>query len=197
MPKTVEFWFDFGSPAAFLAWKRLPALAQRSGATIDYRPMLLGGVFKSTGNRSPVEVASKGKWMHQDLEMWAREHGTPYRRNPHFPINTLTLMRGAVGFQMKDPAKFQRYCDAVYDAIWVDGRNMNDANEVSAVLGAIGIDGEAFMALVNDPEVKEALKQRTEEAVARGVFGAPTFFVGERMFWGQDRMDFVEKALRG
>ena len=106
MAKTVEFWFDFGSPASYLAWVQLPKIAAARGATIDWRPMLLGGVFQATSNRSPVEVAAKGRWMQDDLPRWAARYGAPYVRNPHFPINTLALMRGAVGVQMRRPQDF-------------------------------------------------------------------------------------------
>ena len=193
--KGIEFWFDFGSPASYLAHTQLPALARAAGARIDYRPMLLGGVFKASGNASPVSVPSKGRWLFQDLQRWALRYGVPYAFNPHFPINTLTLMRGAVGLQMRQPEAFGRYVDAVFDAMWGHPRNLGDAAEVAQVLRAIGLDPEAFAALVADPEVKAALIARTEEAVARGVFGAPTFFVGDEMHFGQDRLEFVREAL--
>jgi 2-hydroxychromene-2-carboxylate isomerase len=194
--KTVEFWFDVGSPAAYLAWHRLPKIAQRAGATIDYRPMLLGGVFQSTSNQSPMMVPAKGKWMQHDLARFAKREGTAFRHNPHFPINTLTLMRGAVGLQMREPGRMNAYVDAVYRAIWADGKNMNDLPTVAGVLKGAGFDPEALLALTSDPEVKERLKAVTAEAVQRGVFGAPTFFVGGEMYWGQDRLDWVEEALQ-
>ncbi|MEJ6021993.1 2-hydroxychromene-2-carboxylate isomerase [Ramlibacter sp. PS4R-6] len=196
MGKRVEFWFDVGSPASYLAWHRLPRVAQEAGATIDYRPMLLGGVFQSTGNQSPMMVAAKGKWMQGDLERFAARDGTPYRHNPHFPINTLVLMRGALGLQMRDPGRFVPYVDTVYRAIWAEGLNMNDPGVVAGVLDAAGFEPQAVLALTADPQVKEKLKAVTAEAVERGVFGAPTFFVDGAMYWGQDRLDFVEEALK-
>ena len=126
MAKTVEFWFDFGSPASYLAWFQLPKIAAARGATIDWRPMLLGGVFQATSNRSPVEVAAKGRWMQDDLPRWAARYGAPYVRNPHFPINTLPLMRGAVGVQMRRPQDFERYVAAMFRAMWEHQRNMGD-----------------------------------------------------------------------
>ena len=157
--------------------------------------MLLGAVFKATGNASPVTVPAKGRWMFQDMARWARRYGVPLAMNPHFPINTLTVMRGAVGMQMRQPADFQRYVDAVYRAMWATPCNLGDAAVLADTLQRAGFDVEAFNALVGDPEVKAALVANTEEAVARGAFGAPTMFVGEQMFFGQDRLDFVREAL--
>lgn len=195
--KTIEFFFDFGSPTTYLAHTQLPRIARDTGARLVYRPMLLGGVFKATGNASPVTVPAKGRWMGQDMARWAARHGVPFAFNPHFPINTLTLMRGAVGLQMRQPERFGPYVDAVFDAMWVHPRNLGDAGEIAALLGPLGLDPEAFAALVGDAEVKAALVAHTEEAVARGVFGAPTCFVGDQMHFGQDRLDFVREALTG
>lgn len=196
MTKTVEFYFDVGSPAAYLAWHRLPKICRETQAAIDYRPMLLGGVFQATGNHSPTAVPLKGDYMTTDLARFARRDGTPFRHNPFFPINTLTLMRGALGLQMRDASRMVPYVDAVYRAIWADGKNMNDPAVVADVLKAAGFDAQALLALTADPQVKEALKAATQEAVARGVFGAPTFFVDGQMYWGQDRLDFVQEALK-
>jgi 2-hydroxychromene-2-carboxylate isomerase len=194
MTKTVEFYFDFGSPYSYLAYKALPAIAAAHGAQIVWRPILLGGVFKATGNHSPIEIPAKGKWLQQDLQRWAAHYGAVFRHNPHFPINTLVLMRGAAGMQMRG-TDFPGYVEAIFHAMWAEPRNLGDPAELAAVLGAAGFDADAFQALVNDAAVKERLKRDTEEAVARGVFGAPTFFVGDEMFWGQDRLDFVAAAL--
>jgi 2-hydroxychromene-2-carboxylate isomerase len=194
--KTVEFWFDVGSPASWLAWTQLEPLAAATGATVLHRPMLLGGVFQATGNHSPAQIPAKGRYMHDDFARFAARHGVPYRHNPHFPINTLALMRGAVAMQLQAPERFVPYVDAVFRAIWVDGRNLNDAAEVAAALQASGFDPAWLLALAQQPEVKERLKALTQEAVERGVFGAPTFFVGPAMYWGQDRLDFVKEALQ-
>ncbi len=195
MSKQIEFFFDFGSPTAYLAWTQLPKLAAATGAKMVWRPMLLGGVFKATGNASPATVPAKGRWMNQDIARWAKRYGVAFSHNPHFPINTLTLMRGAVGLQMRQPADFERYVETVYHAMWEASVNMGDAAVLAEVLQRAGFNAEAFTALVADPEVKAALVTNTEEAVARGVFGAPTVFVGEQMFFGQDRLDFVREAL--
>jgi 2-hydroxychromene-2-carboxylate isomerase len=194
--KEVEFYFDVGSPAAYLAWTQLPRIAQEAGASVAYRPFLLGGVFQATGNRSPMEVVPKGQYMRDDLQRFAQRYGVPFQHNPHFPINTLTLMRGATGVQLREPQRLPAYADAVFRAIWVDACNMGDAATVGAVLQQAGFDGQQLLAWAADPEVKERLKSVTQDAVARGVFGAPTFFVDGRMYWGQDRLDFVKEALQ-
>ena len=197
--QTLEFFFDFGSPTTYLAHTQLPRIAAECGATLVYRPMLLGGVFKATGNASPVTVPAKGRWMGQDITRWARRYGVPFAFNPHFPINTLTLMRGAAGLQWRQPEAFGAYVEAVFQAMWVAPRKLGDLNELAALLAtlpaSLGLSAEAFAALVADPEVKARLVANTDEAVARGVFGAPTCFVGEAMFFGQDRLDFVREAL--
>ena len=195
--KTVEFFFDVGSPTAYLAYTQLPALAESCGAQIAWRPMLLGGVFKATGNASPVTVPAKGRWMNEDIAQWARRYGVKLTHNPHFPINTLTLIRGAVGMQLREPAQFQRYLDVVFSAMWREQRNLNDAEVLAQVLREGGFDPAQTAALTADPEVKAKLIANTEEAVARGAFGGPTFFVGPRMFFGQDRLEFVREALAG
>jgi 2-hydroxychromene-2-carboxylate isomerase len=196
MPKDLDFYFDVGSPAAYLAWTQMPTLAKATGATVHYKPFLLGGAFQATGNRSPAEVPAKARWMNTDLERFAKRYGVPFRHNPFFPVNTLTLMRAALGLQMRQPDRLLPYGDAMYKAMWVDGRNMNEPVEVGRALHEAGFDPQAVLALSQDPEVKERLKTETRQAVARGVFGAPTFFVGDQMFWGQDRMDFVKEALQ-
>lgn len=193
--KVIEFFFDFGSPTTYLAHTQLPRIAAQAGAQLVYRPMLLGGVFKATGNASPVSVPAKGRWMGGDIARWAQRWGVPFSFNPHFPINTLTLMRGAAGLQLRQPKTFTRYADAVFNAMWAAPRNLGDAATLAALLAEAGFEPEAFMALVADPEVKARLVANTDEAVARGVFGAPTCFVGPQMFFGQDRLDFVAEAL--
>jgi 2-hydroxychromene-2-carboxylate isomerase len=195
--KQLEFFFDFGSPTAYLAYTQLPKIARECGAEILWRPMLLGGVFKATGNQSPVLVKAKGAWMFGDMERWARRYGVKLEKNPFFIINTLTLMRGAAGLQMRQPDLFLRYVDAMFHAMWVEPCNLGDPAVVAATLQKAGFDVAAFTAMVGDPEVKAKLIALTEEAVARGVFGAPTMFVGSEMFFGQDRLDFVREALRG
>ncbi len=195
MTKTAEFFFDVGSPASYLAWTQMPALCAQAGATLVYRPMLLGGVFQATGNASPAMVPTKGRYMTVDLGRFAKRYGVPFKMNPHFPINTLQLMRGVIGMQLRQPDRFEAFLTAVFTALWVKGANLNDPAVVAATLVEAGFDVAEIFALANDVEIKAALKANTEAAVARGVFGAPTVFVGDAMFFGQDRLDFIREAL--
>ena len=194
MTKTVEFFYDFGSPTVYLAATQLPDITATVGATIDWRPMLLGGVFKSTGNQSPVVVPAKAAYMNNDLKRFAKRYGVPFRFNPHFPINTLALMRGAVAYQ-DDVVVSSTYRDAIFRAIWVEARNLNEPDVIGQVLSDAGLDPAELMNRIGQQTVKDQLIANTEEAVNRGVFGAPTFFVGEQMFFGQDRLDFVAEAI--
>jgi len=193
--KTVEFYFDVGSPTAYLAHKRLQQLLAQYGLELRYMPMLLGGVFKASGNTSPIAIPAKGKYMlEQDLPRFAARYGVPLSFNPHFPINTLNLMRAAIAAQQLgcDDA----YLDRVFDAIWVEKKNMGDAAVVEQVLADAGLDAGALIARSQDPAVKAELVANTEAAVARGVFGAPTLFMDGAMYFGQDRLDFIEEALQ-
>jgi 2-hydroxychromene-2-carboxylate isomerase len=194
MARTLEFYFDYGSPYSYLADTQVEAIAQRTGATLVRKPMLLGGVFKATGNHSPAELPQKSVWSGFDMPMWARHYGVPFQRNPFFPVNTLGLMRGAAAAQID--GLFDRYHPAMFKAMWVDGRNLNDMKEVAAVLASAGLDAARFGARLQDQDVKDRLKATTDEAVARGVFGAPTCFVDNMMFFGNDRLPFVEMALK-
>ncbi len=194
--KTFEFWFDFGSSASYLAWTQLQKLEADTGAKAVLKPMLLGGVFQSTGNQSPVSVPAKGKYMWEDFQRWAKRYGVPFERNPGFPIMTLPYMRAAIALQTKGDPRFLDYCNLMFNSIWVDSVNMNDPATAAQTLKKGGFDAQALMAMANEQTTKDALKAATQQAVDRGVFGAPTFFVGDQMFWGQDRMEFVREALR-
>ena len=195
MPGTVEFYFDYGSPYSYIAHRRLPEVLRRAEAAAAYRPMLLGGVFQLTGNASPA--FNKVKWAHnqRDLESFVGKYEVPFQRNPFFPVNTLKLMRGAV--VAVEEGYLDRYTDAVFAGMWRDARNMGDEAVVAATLREAGLDDARLLARIAEDGVKQTLKSWTEAAVARGIFGAPTFFVGDEMFFGQDRLDFVEDALRG
>lgn len=193
MNNTIEFFFDVGSPATYLAWTQLPALAKRTHAEIRWRPMLLGGVFQATGNSSPATVEAKGRYTRIDFQRYAQRYGVTLNHNPYFPINTLQLMRGATAFL--GTADFDRYLKAIFTAIWVDEQDMNQPEVVGKVLAKAGFDATSVLQRINDPQVKEQLKITTSEAIERGVFGAPTFFVGDQMFFGQDRLEWVEAAL--
>ncbi|WP_426132061.1 2-hydroxychromene-2-carboxylate isomerase [Pseudomonas sp. DWP1b1] len=195
MSKTLEFFFDLGSPATYLAYTQLPALCASTGTQLIYKPMLLGGVFKATGNASPITVPAKGRYMFDDLARYARRYNVPLTFNPHFPINTLLLMRAVTGIQLRQPVRFDDFVDCLFRALWVEGRHLGDPTVVAAVLTEHGFSPEEVLTLANDEAVKTALKDNTEQAVLRGVFGAPSLFVGNQLFFGQDRLDFVREAL--
>jgi 2-hydroxychromene-2-carboxylate isomerase len=194
MAKNVEFFFDVVSPTAYVAHKRLPAIAAATGATVRYRPMLLGGVMKATGNAPPFSVPAKGAYFGVDLNRYIQKHAVPFTMNPHFPINSLSLMRAAAG--LEGAPHFAEFVDAMFDAMWLEPRNMGDAATAAAAMREAGLDADAILAVAESQEAKDRLKATTEEAVSRGAFGAPTFFVGDEMFFGQDRLDWVEEALR-
>ena len=190
-----EFWFDFGSTASYLAWTQLPALERATSSKAVLKPMLLGGVFQATGNQSPANIPAKGKYLFVDFDRFAKRYGVPFYMNPNFPINTLLFMRGAIALQMQGDARFLEYCRVIFNAIWVQSLNMNDVVTAAQTLQKAGFDPQVLIALANEQATKDALKAATHAAVQRGVFGAPTFFVGDQMFWGQDRLDFVKEAL--
>lgn len=196
--KTLELIFDFGSPNAYLSMKALPDLLDRTGADLVITPCLLGGIFKATGNKAPmIQYAdAPAKLAYENLEMrrFIEKHGlTKFRINPHFPVNTLTIMRGAI--VAEDEGNLDDYVDAVNRAMWEDGLKMDDPEVIATFLSANGFDGPALLARTQEPEIKAKLVANTEAAVARGVFGIPTFFVGDDIFFGKDRLAQVEEAL--
>jgi 2-hydroxychromene-2-carboxylate isomerase len=198
MSKSIDFIFDFGSPNAYLAHKALPGLVARTGASVNYIPCLLGGIFKATGNQSPVMAFGnvKGKLAYDNLEMmrFVRRHGlTKFKMNPHFPVNTLVLMRGAVAAEMR--GELAPYIEAGLKAMWEDGLKMDDPAVYAEAMNAAGLDGAALLEATQDPDVKAKLVANTEAAVARGTFGIPTFFVGDEMFFGKDRLGQVEEEV--
>lgn len=195
MSKSVEFYFDFGSPTSYLAYTQLPGICAAAGAELVYRPVLLGGVFQATGNASPIAVPAKGRYTLLDMQRFARRYGVPLKMNPHFPINTLLLMRAATGVQLRQPERFEALLACVFKGMWVDALNLGDAAVLGPLLAEAGFEPQALLALAADQEVKDALKANTEAAIKRGMFGAPTLFVGDEMFFGQDRLDFVREAL--
>lgn len=194
MRKTLEFYFDFGSPTAYLAHKRLGQLADQYPLEVIYKPMLLGGVFKAIGSASPVTIPAKGLYMMQhDLPRFAQRYNVELKPNPFFPINTLNLMRMAIAAEQLACA--EAFIDLAYDAIWTQGKNMGDAEVVSAVLTEHQLDAKALLDLSQHPDTKASLIAATESAVERGIFGTPTFFMEGEMYFGQDRLDFVLEAL--
>jgi len=198
MTKSLDFIFDFGSPNAYLAWHGLQPILSRTGAELDILPCLLGGIFKLTGNQAPGMAFANvtGKIDYERLEMmrFIKLHGlSKFQMNPHFPVNTLLLMRGAIA--AKESGVLDDYVKAGLAAMWETGANMSDPDVYAAVMTKAGLDGAALLSSTQDPAVKSNLAENTDAAVARGVFGVPTFFVGEEMFFGKDRLDQVEAAL--
>ena len=194
----VEFHFDFGSPNAYLAHLVIPEIERRTGAKFAYVPVLLGGVFKLTNNRSPAEslagIKNKPEYERLETERFIKRHGiTRYQRNPFFPVNTLAIMRGAVAAQRL--GVFARYVDEIYRHMWAEPKKMDDPGVLRAALAESTIEVEPLLALTQTAEVKDELRTNTERSVARGAFGSPTFFVGDEIFFGKDRLRDVEEAI--
>jgi 2-hydroxychromene-2-carboxylate isomerase len=196
MTPEITFYFDFVSPYSYLASTQLPHIASATNAVIDWRPMLLGEVFRATGNRPPGEVVAKGLYLWRDLIRFAERYGVELRLNPHFPVDTQSLMRAATGMKMFRPEELLFFVESVFHAMWVEAKDIADPEVFADVMFSVGLDPAEVNAWVSDPAIEEALDIETEGAVARGVFGAPTFFVGDEMFFGQDRLDFVREASR-
>jgi len=192
----LDFFYDYGSPYSYLANSRLPALRERTRCEIAYRPMLLGGVFKATGNQSPAlePVEAKRRYGGAEMQRWVAYLGVPFQPNPHFPINTLALMRAAHAAQQL--GVFEAFHAAVYPAFWARGENLGDPAVAGRILRDAGLNAEALFEAAAGDAAKAALRSTTDEAITRGAFGAPTFAVGDEIFFGNDRLDFVERALR-
>jgi 2-hydroxychromene-2-carboxylate isomerase len=195
---TVEFHFDFGSPNAYLAHLVIPEIEQRTGVKFDYVPVLLGGVFKLTGNRSPAEafagIKNKPEYERLETERFLQRHGiTNFRRNPFFPVNTLTLMRGTIAAERL--GVFERYVDEMFRNMWSEPKKLDDQAVWQVALLESGFDVRRFEELVQDPEVKERLLANTQRSVERGAFGSPTFFVDDEIFFGKDRLRDVEDSI--
>ena len=194
----VEFLFDFGSPNAYLCHPLIPAIGARTGARFEYVPILLGGLFKLANNRSPAEafaaIPNKRAYERLEMQRFIDTHGlTRFKFNPHFPVNTLKIMRGACAAQKL--GCLARYVDVVFPAMWEDGKNMDDPAVIAATLTEGGLDTEKILALSQDPEVKNVLLQNTQSAHDRGAFGSPSFFVGDQLWFGKDRLRDVEEEV--
>jgi 2-hydroxychromene-2-carboxylate isomerase len=195
-----QFMFDFGSPNAFLSHEAIPAIEQRTGVKFDYVPILLGGVFKATNNKSPAEtlagVKNKPEFNALETERFVKRFGVrPYAQNPFFPVNTLNLMRAAVAAQLE--GVFEKYVEAAFHHMWVEPQKMDDPDVAAKALTASGLDGAKLLARGQEPEVKARLIANTQSAVERGVFGSPTFFVGKEMFFGKEQLREVEELISG
>lgn len=193
--KQLEFWFDFGSPNSYFAYKVLPEVEQRLGVKFSLKPALLGGIFKATGNQSPffayANIPAKMDYTRREIMRFVRHHGLlDFNMNPHFPVNTLAAMRGAMAAQMAGP-----YIACLMKAMWEDGKKADDPEVLFAALADAGLDAAYYREKVADGEVKAALMAATQEAIDRGMFGVPTFFVGEEMFFGKDSLAAVEKEI--
>ena len=194
----VQFMFDFGSPNAYLCHKAIPEIEWRTRVKFEYVPILLGGLFKLANNRSPVEafagIPNKQAYDGLEIQRFIAKHKIDkFRFNPFFPINTLQLMRGAVAAQKL--GNFKPYVDAMYQAMWEQGRNMTEPTEILCVLKAAGIDGGGLLEASQQPDVKSSLMANTQSAFERGAFGSPTFFVGDEIFFGKDRLREVEEEI--
>jgi len=194
MSKNVTFYFDYGSPATYLAWTQMDSIIQETNANINMIPMLLGGVFKETGNVSPATIPAKGKWMMEDLKKHADLYNVEFNSNSFFPINTLNLMRGAIAAKKMDI--FENYSEAIFSGIWIKDVNLGDISILQEYLEKNNIDTSELFTLSQSDEVKTTLIQNTKIAVEKGVFGAPTFFVDDEIIFGQDRLNFLRLALK-
>jgi 2-hydroxychromene-2-carboxylate isomerase len=197
-PLQVQFLFDFGSPNAYLCHKVLADIEARTGVRFEYLPILLGGLFKLSNNRSPAEAFADipNKRAYDKLEVQrfiARHQLTRFQFNPHFPVNTLKIMRLAVAAQALGCGP--QTIDAMYSAMWEQARNMDDPDEITRVLRDAGLDEPALLAKAQDPEVKSRLAGNTQSAFERGAFGSPSFFVGDQLFFGKDRLTEVEEEI--
>lgn len=200
MPKTVEFIFDFASPNAYLVHRALPAITRRSGIIFDYKLALLGGIFKLTGNQAPMMAFANipNKLAYEQLEFarFLQEHKIAnFQMNPHFPVNTVMLMRGALVAEQQ--GRLMDYIEAGLTAMWEQGVNMADGDAYAAAMTASGFDGAALAAAYRDADIKQELMARTQAVVDRGAFGIPTFFVGDDIYFGKERLHQVEHAATG
>jgi 2-hydroxychromene-2-carboxylate isomerase len=199
-PTVPQFLFDFGSPNAFLSHEAIPAIEKRIGVKFDYVPILLGGVFKATNNRSPAEslagIKNKNEFHALETERFLRRfHVKPYTWNPFFPVNTLHLMRAAIAAQAE--GVFERYVEAAFFHMWVEPKKMDDPEVATKALSASGLDGAKLLTRGQEPEIKAKLIENTQSAVERGAFGSPTFFVGPEMFFGKEQLREVEEVVLG
>ncbi|MEL6171914.1 MAG: 2-hydroxychromene-2-carboxylate isomerase [Pseudomonadota bacterium] len=196
MAKSFEFFYDYTSPTAYIGDYAARAVAERTGAEMIYRPMFLGGVMQATGNRPPGMVAAKGKYMGQDIPRCAARYDLPFQFNPAFPMKTLPILRATIGLE-DEPDALAKFRDACWTRIWgADGpKDLGKSEEIVALSEAVGLDPERILSMGKDDNLKAKLAANTEEAVSRGVFGAPTYFVGDEMFFGHDRLDYAEERL--
>jgi 2-hydroxychromene-2-carboxylate isomerase len=195
-----QFLFDFGSPNAFLSHEAIPAIEKRTGVKFDYVPVLLGGIFKATNNKSPAEtlagVKNKREFHALETKRFVQRFGVkPYTMNPFFPVNTLNLMRAAIAAQLE--GVFEPYVEAAFHHMWAEPKKMDDLEVAVKALSSSGLDGAKLLARAQEPDVKAKLIKNTEAAVERGAFGSPTFFVGDEIFFGKEQLREVEELISG
>ena len=196
--RVIEFFFDIGSPYSYLAATRIPLLEQSCGVPVRWRPFLLGGVFKASGNAMPARVASKAAWMQKDLDRWARHYEVSFKMSTRFPLNTLMTQRSLVAAgRIAGEDRVAPFAMKLFEAYWVEDRNVSDPEEIERIAESAGLDAAALIAATSEQQSKDLLRASTEEAVQRGEFGAPTFFVDHHMFWGNDRIPMLEALLAG
>lgn len=194
-PIQIEYYFDLGSPYSFLGFHQIQRIAQKYQAEIVWKPMLLGGVFKATGNSSPISIPAKGRYTRSKLKRWSALLEIPMQVHPDFPINTLTMMRILTAIQLYQPAHFIQVANVLFDALYREHQAVNDPQVLLNILATVGLTAEQVQDYLADEQVKAQLKLITEQAVARGVFGAPTFFIAEELFWGMDDLHFMQMTL--
>ena len=192
---TIEFFWDPASPFTYLASTQINTIARDCGAELVWKPFLLGKAFEASGNRPPVSVPAKGKHMFIDLRRWATLYGVPLQFPKSFQVNSVSPERAAIA--AANAGKGPEFAKALMSAHWGEGRDISQPDELKAIAASLGLDGDAILAATQDATVKDVLKANTEEAVKRGVFGAPTFFVGDEMFWGNDRLELLRAYLKG
>lgn len=201
MSQELHFYFDVGSPWAYLASARLVGLQAATGVVANWRPLLLGGVFRSTGNRPPIEVPAKAKYLRTDLHRCAKRYKIPLHMNDRFPVNTLQSMRVLTAAKRQQPQHFTGLCAGLFSAMWVDNQDLGDSATLQRTVNALVPEGAALWAAAQSQPIKDALREETDRAVERGVFGAPTFFLQSggdaEMFFGQDRIDMLQAILQG
>ncbi|WP_180007987.1 MULTISPECIES: 2-hydroxychromene-2-carboxylate isomerase [unclassified Acinetobacter] len=195
--KVIEFYFDVGSPYSYIGFHRIQHIAEQYQAEIIWKPMLLGGVFKATGNSSPMAVPAKARYSMIDLQRWAKLWQIPVQMNPYFPINTLQLMRLITAVQLFQSEEFLKVLTGIFNAMFGQPRNLNDLTTFMQLMQELGLGAEQVKQWLDDEKVKSELKVVTEEAIERGVFGAPSWFVNDELYWGVDHLHFVEDALQG
>jgi 2-hydroxychromene-2-carboxylate isomerase len=191
--KRIEFFFDYASTYSYLAHRAVEELAARHDAELVFRPMVLGFVFKATGNNMPAAVPAKAAYMVHDVRRWVRHYGLPFHMPSVFPVNTIRALRAAVA--ALEDGIFLPFHHSVMTGYWANDQDIGDPEVLTALATAAGLDGARLVGRADEPGVKDRLKKNTDEAIERGAFGAPTFFVGDQMFWGNDRLHFVEEAL--